>query len=186
MEELGGVPKYRGEKNMKKETKGNAPKHKRKKKENHMEVIRTIRKFWEEKIGCSSEEEYELVCEKYTVEIGSRIRSIREDMKYSQDEFGMLLGLSQAEVSYLENGARELSSTKLYILNLFLIYRDRTELLELFTREDDNLNSRLLAIFPTLNNDGLAFLCHMLDYLENNSLFHTKKVSMRSDHETKS
>lgn len=140
-----------------------------------MEVIRTIREFWEEKIGCSEEAKYELVCEQLNIEIGNRIRTIREAINFSQDEFGMLLGLSQAEVSYLENGVRELSSAKLYILNMFLSFRDMNELFELFLLADDSLSMRLSAIYPNLNKKGIEFLDHQLSYLESNPFFHREQ-----------
>lgn len=49
--------------------------------------------------------------------LGGSVRTVRETIKYTQDELGLLLGIGQPEVSNIENGYRMITSQE--ILTLF-------------------------------------------------------------------
>lgn len=102
-----------------------------------------------------------------------RIKSLRETLGKSQDEFGKDLGLSRNYISLIENGQRNLSEQSLKVLcSLFNVNEKwlRTGEGEMFIPEakDEQISKLLADVLKSEDNDFKKRLIVALSKLDSN------------------
>ena len=104
--------------------------------------------------------------------LGESVRIVRETIRYTQDELGMILGIKQAEISHIENGCRMITTRELLTLfdyvpdiNKNLFFGDRRTI----TRPTDQ---KYIYVCSLLNPNGFEFLSTQLDLLMNHPGYH--------------
>ena len=138
---------------MQKETKktGNA-----KTREVRMDTVKKIRSIIEElglhrenvKLGYWSED--------YYVDLGKKVRRQRTSLKMSQEELGMLWGVSQAEVSNIELGNRKISVQQLFLLKMLKPSMDLNRLLGFYPEKESRLYEQFKLLEQTLTPEGIS------------------------------
>lgn len=104
--------------------------------------------------------------------LGSSVRYVREAIRYTQDELGMVLGIGQAEVSYIENGCRMITTPEILTLfdyvpdiNKEAFFGGRSR----FTRPTDQ---KYIYVCSLLNQYGFECLSDQLDLLIGHTRYH--------------
>lgn len=106
------------------------------------------------------------------VAIGESVRIVRETIRYTQDELGMILGIKQAEISHIENGCRMITTHE--ILTLFDYVPDIDK--NVFFGGRKNLirptDQKYIYVCSLLNPNGFEFLNAQLDLLMGHPGYH--------------
>ena len=106
------------------------------------------------------------------ITLGNSVRAVREGIRHTQEELGMVLGIKQAEVSYIENGCRMITTPE--ILTLFDYVPDINK--EAFfggsSRFARPTDQKYIYACSLLNSYGFDFLSDQLDLLIGRSRYH--------------
>lgn len=112
------------------------------------------------------------VSEELKITLGNNVRIIRERINHTQYELGMVLGIDQPEVSYIENGCRMITTPEIVRLfdyvpdinkNVFFGIRNP------FGRPTDQ---KYIYVCSMLNSYGFEVLSDHLDLLMAHSRYH--------------
>ena len=106
------------------------------------------------------------------ITLGNSVRAVREGIRHTQEELGMVLGIKQAEVSYIENACRMITIQE--ILNLFDYVPDINKEVffggrSRFTRPTDQ---KYIYVCSLLNQYGFECLSDQLDLLMGHPRYH--------------
>jgi transcriptional regulator with XRE-family HTH domain len=111
-------------------------------------------------------------CEETMVILGNSVRAVRENIRHTQEELGMVLGIRQSEVSYIENACRMITIQE--ILNLFDYVPDINK--EIFfggrNRYTRPTDQKYIYVCSMLNPYGFEFLSDQLDLLMDHPRYH--------------
>ncbi|MCR4793207.1 MAG: helix-turn-helix domain-containing protein [Lachnospiraceae bacterium] len=137
--------------------------------ENRWEIESIIQNY-SEAMSSSRKSSYVLTAEDYVLEVGDRFRAFREDLHFSQDRIGLLMGVSQSTVSKMERGTVDITLRQIYLLKKYFPSFDSVGMLgkELFS--GDPLDQKYISLKSALNTYGLNALMHNMDAIANNRL----------------
>ncbi|MCR5440947.1 MAG: helix-turn-helix domain-containing protein [Lachnospiraceae bacterium] len=136
------------------------------------EKLREIMTFLDLKYSAQGSSEAWPGPEDARIILGNSVRSVRERIKHTQDELAMILGIRQAEVSYIENGCRMITTQE--ILKLFDYVPDINKEIffggkSRFTRPTDQ---KYIYACSLLNSYGFDCLSDQLDLLIGQLRYH--------------
>ncbi len=142
-----------------------------KNKDERMMITRNIRAVTEYFTRLRSERSHGISGNGFYIDLGKRIESKRLNLNMSQDDLGMLWGVTQSEVSNIERGKRKVSPEQISMLKFYDSSIDLNELLGCNLTETDELNENFRAITSRLNSEGIHTVKKILEMSIDSDLY---------------
>ena len=106
------------------------------------------------------------------IALGRSLRSVRENIRHTQDELSEVLGTTQSAISFMENGRQPISAFELYRLFDYVPDIDKNIFFGRTGRYTRPTDQKYIYVCSFLNQYGFEFLSDQLDILINRSAYH--------------
>lgn len=136
-------------------------------KEMRMDTVKRIRTIAERIDKCRKSSTYGYWSGEYYVDLGKRVRKERTSLKLSQEELGMLWGVTQAEVSNIELGNRKISVEQLFLLKMLEPSLDLNILMGSYLTESNRLYEELRLLTRNLSPECIISAAKLIEQIRN-------------------
>jgi len=136
-------------------------------KDMRMDTVKNIRSIIEQLDRHRKNASCGYLSAEYYVDLGKKVRYQRTALKLSQEELGMLWGVSQAEVSNIELGNRKVSVEQLFLLKMLRPSMDLNSLLGFHPEKGGKLYEQLRLLEQTLTPRDISAVTSLIELITN-------------------
>ena len=136
------------------------------------ETLRGIMEFNEQDFIIRGTGGYEPGLADLKKEMGKNIQTLRNNINHTQDELGMALGVSQSDISSIENGRKMLTVPKIRRLSEYVADLDLNVLFGRKSKCKRPTDQKYFFVCSKLNTTGFEYLDDQLSFLMDIPRFH--------------
>ena len=136
-----------------------------------LDTVKRMQAITEHLEQCRKDNSFGYWSGEYFIDLGKRVRMERNSLRLSQEELGMLWGVTQAEVSNIELGNRKITVDQLFLLKMLEPSLDMNTLLGFYMTKRNRLDEEFRLLTKKLNTEGVEVVLKLLEAIRNSGSY---------------